>query len=81
MTRLYAFFAGLLALAGAALGIYRKGRKDANTRTALDAAEDIAKRERKGRDAVADEKRATHGADNRDLVDRLRGRDGDWRGL
>ena len=47
MIRLYAFFAGRLALIGAALGLYAKGRKDANGKTALEAAERYAKKRRK----------------------------------
>jgi hypothetical protein len=47
MIRIYAFFAGLLALIGAALGIYAKGRGDAKAKTALQAAEAYAKTRRK----------------------------------
>jgi hypothetical protein len=38
--RIYAFFAGLLALIGAALGIYAKGRGDAKAKARMKASED-----------------------------------------
>jgi hypothetical protein len=40
MIRIYAFFAGLLALIGAALGIYAKGRGDAKAKARMKASED-----------------------------------------
>jgi hypothetical protein len=38
--RIYAFFAGLLALIGAAVGLYAKGRGDAKTNARMKASED-----------------------------------------
>jgi membrane protein required for beta-lactamase induction len=42
------------------------------------ALQDSAKRERQGRDAVAQEIDQTAGADQRKLIKRLRERDGEW---
>ena len=43
---LWPYLAGLLALIGAAVGLYAKGRGDEKARTALDAAERSFKAER-----------------------------------
>jgi hypothetical protein len=48
---LWPYIAGLLALIGAALGIYAKGRGDAKAKTALQAAEAYAKTRKEMDDA------------------------------
>ena len=45
------------------------------------AAEDALERQRKADDATAKERKETSGLSDSDIVDRLRRRDGDWRGL
>lgn len=62
----------------AAFGIYAAGRKEGRSQANSDALRDQIKSQERGRHAVAEEKRATRGASDRDLVDRLRSRDGDW---
>jgi hypothetical protein len=44
---LWPYLAGLLALIGAAVGLYAKGKGDAKAKTALQAAEAYAKTRRK----------------------------------
>lgn len=81
LSELWPYLAGAVLMFAGALGLYRKGRNDVIQRRELEQARTTIKHEAKGRDAVADEKRAVEGLDNRGLVDRLRRRDGDWRGL
>jgi membrane protein required for beta-lactamase induction len=78
---LWPYLAGAVIMLAGVFGIYTKGRRDVTRQRDLDAARTTSKQEAKGRDAVAKEKRASDGADNRDLVDRVRGRDGDWGGV
>lgn len=75
------YIAGFVALAVAYLGVSWSSKKRARAETEAKAARTKSKQEGKGRDAVAAEKRAIDGLDNRDLVDRVRRRDGDWRGV
>lgn len=90
MTGIIAWLAGarigrllsaVVAGAGVILGAYLLGRREGAQGEAQDALRDGVRRDKEGRNAVAREKQETAGADNRTLVDRLRGRDGDWRGL
>ena len=43
LPNIWPYLAGLVAVIGAALGLYAKGRRDVKIKTALDAAEDYAK--------------------------------------
>lgn len=70
----------LLALLGAVAAFVtarQSGRKSAENKQLKDAA----KREQRGRDAATKEKRDTRDADKHKLIDRLRGRDGDFGGM
>ena len=78
---LWPYIAGLLGIIAGALGLYAKGRSDAKAKAETATLRDTAKREDAGREAVAKEKRATDGATDRDIVDSLRRRDGDWGGM
>ena len=68
--------AALLALILGGLGLYAKGRGDARERAENKALHANEKAQKRGRDAVAKERRA--GGDNTDLVGRLHGRDDKW---
>lgn len=65
---------------GALLGIFFV-RKSGKAAERADHLEKKADREERGRDAVAKEKAETTGSDNRTLVDRMRSRNRDRRGL
>ena len=67
----------LLAVGTFGATMKRAGRREAEADAALDQQE----REKRGRDALAKEKRAVDGLSTRDIIDRLRSRDGDWRGM
>ena len=68
--------AGLLALILGGAAIYGRGRADARQRAENKALHANEKAQERGRDAVAQERRA--GGDNADLVGRLHGRDDKW---
>ena len=67
----------LLAIGTFGATMKRAGRREAEA----DAALDQQGREKRGRNALAKEKRAVDGLSARDIIDRLRSRDRDWRGL
>lgn len=68
---------GGLAAIGTALFMRSTGK----TAERADHLEKQSEREEKGRDAVSKEKAKTAGANRRTIIDRLRGRDGDWSGM
>ncbi|NOD65752.1 hypothetical protein [Ruegeria sp. HKCCD6109] len=78
---LYAAGAGLLGVIAAFLGTYRMGRREGALGAEKDALEESDERQKDGRDAVAKEQADTDGLSGGDIVDRLRSRDRDWRGL
>lgn len=81
LSELWPYLAGAVLMFLGAAGLYRKGRRDVAQKRDLDAARTTIKQEAKGRDAVSQEKRAVEGIDSSGIVDRLRRRDGDWRGM
>lgn len=81
LSGLWPYLAGAFVMFLGAFGLYRKGRSDVIAKRELEAARTTIKQEVKGREAVLDEQRAVEGSGNRDIVDRLRRRDGDWRGM
>ena len=76
--RLRAWLGGAMALVLAFAGAWVAGRREGRSRAPTDALRDQLKSDERGRNAAAKEKRATDGASDRELVDRLRARDGDW---
>lgn len=72
---------GIGAAIAALAATWFAARKSAKSDAKAEAAQTKSKQEGKGRDAVAEEQRAIDGLGNRDLVDRVRRRDGDWRGV
>lgn len=69
--------AAVLGVLGFGFMQRKAGKRDAENKTHKDAA----KREGRGRDAVSKEQQDTEGLSNSDIVDRMRRRDGDFRGL
>ena len=77
-SRIGRWLAGAAVALAALLGLMGAVRRNERQRADTDALRDQLKSDERGRNAVAKEKRATDGASDRDLVDRLRARDGDW---
>ncbi len=78
-------YARWLAIAGAALmAVFvalRRAEKRGADNVKSEINEDRIERMEAGNEAVERERAETSGADNSALVDRLRGRDGDWGGV
>ena len=78
-------YARWAAIAGAFLMAFFVAQKRAERRGAAEVkaeiGEDRLERMEAGNEAVQSERQETRDASNRDLVDRLRGRDGDWGGV
>ena len=81
MTNLYVLIGGIVAILGAigAAVIQTKGKAKAKAENK--ELKDTLKRQARGRDAVAEEQSESTGLSNSDIVDRMRRRDGDFRGL
>lgn len=77
--RVWPYLAAVGAILAAAWGLVAYGSKSASDGLKIDALQKNQKSQEAGRNAVAKENRDTAGASKRDLVDRLRDRDGDWR--
>lgn len=78
-------YAQWFAIAGAFIAAFFVAQKRAEGRGAdkveAEIKEDRLDRMEAGNEAVEEERSQTAGADNRALVDRMRGRDGDWGGV
>lgn len=76
-------FAGpaLAAILGllVALGLRKDAKKDGKREVEHDHLKEQHKRGEDAREAIADEKKQTAGADNRTVLDRMRSRDDHWR--
>lgn len=77
MSRIWPYIAMLLGGLALLGGVYRRGSTSKEREI---IAEDFS-RDKDGRDAVAKEQTETDGLSSSELVDRMRSRDGDWRGL
>lgn len=78
MDRLRMWLSAAAALVLAVLGAWASGKQAGLSQARTDAMRDQLKSDERGRNAAAKETRAMDGASDRDLVDRLRSRDGDW---
>lgn len=76
--RVWPYLAAVGAILAAAWGLLAYGRKTGADGAKIDALQKNQKAQEAGRNAVAKENRETAGASKRDLVDRLRERDGEW---
>lgn len=77
MSRIWPYIALFLGVLAVVAEFLRRGRKLNRQRNLLD---DFRK-DKEGRNAVAKEQAETDGLSSRDLVDRMRRRDGDFGGI
>lgn len=78
---LWVYLVAGVAFATSVAGAWWRGRKSGRDKVERRLARDQRKREGRGRDAVEQESAESAGLSNRDIVERMRRRDGDFGGL